>query len=229
VATAVELAEETVEDLANLSISELVTRLEAATTTRDRGSYNALLANKFTDEGYIITLGAGNDFQILNGESPVNLEISAENLGAIMVLMSMDQADIDNDVLDENIPNNIFDGVVRRYEFRNTNDNELWTAQDFIVDAVRTTSEVEANKTTCIGQIDAKIVELRNELEADGLNENQKSEIRRLIQKLEVAKIFVRDQNIFSRDSLVIAQYVGETHRDIAHLLGTTADAQRRR
>jgi len=73
-----------------------------------------------------------------------------------MVLMSMDQSDIDNDVLDENIPNNIFDGVVRRFEFRN-NGGDLWTAQDFIADTVRTSSEVEANKTLCIGQIDTKI------------------------------------------------------------------------
>lgn len=81
-----------------------------------------------------------------------------------MVLMSMDQSDIDNDILDENIPNNIFDGVVRRYDFKNTTNNSPWTAQDFIVDTIRTADEVEANKTLCISQIDAKIVELQASL-----------------------------------------------------------------
>lgn len=227
VAAATEAAQAAIDELANLSVEELIVRLEAATTLRDKGSYTALLANRFRDAGYIIRLWEDNSFQIFDGETLVNLEISEENLGAIMVLMSISQEDINGDVLDENIPNNIFDGVVVRYDFQNS-AGDAWTAQDFIVDDVRIASDVETNKRTCIAQIDAKISELQAELESESLNESQKALLRERIQELEVAKVFVRDRNIFARQSLEIAQYVGGAERDIARLLGNTLEEQRR-
>jgi len=223
--TAIDRVQEQFDKINELSTDEAISRLSEATELSDRSSYISLLSYRFKTEGYIIRPNTSNDLKIYNASgSEVSLDISQENIGAIMILMASTNEDIVANRLDRNIWNNIFDTIIEEFEFKREN-GEAWKAQDFISDDVRTEADVSSNKTACISQIEEKITELTNSLNESTTTDAQKTSIRAWIQKLEVAKIFVQDQSVLSDNSLQIAHNVAAARNEVARMFGSTPES----
>jgi len=221
VQTSITKVQEEFDKFNKMPTEEVIQKLSNTTEVDSRSPYISLLAHRFKNEWYIISPNDNNEFQILDSKnSVIQLNISQENIGAIMILMASTNQDIVADRLEKNIGNNIFDTVVKEFEFKRENW-EVWKAQDFVTDDVRTDSDVEKNKAACTSQISKKITELKNSLSLTTTTDTQKQEIRVWIQKLEIAKIFVNDQSIIADNSLQIAHNISSVRSEVARMFGS--------
>ena len=138
----------------------------------------------------------------------------------MLILLATDGEDIFNrDMLKENIANNVFDYVVAELDLESPN-NTPWQAGDFEVSPLKTQSEVDANKSLCISQLQAEINKLRATNNESSTNKSQKQSNILMIQKLEIAKIFVDDKSRLSDSSLEFARSLTNDREEIARALG---------
>jgi hypothetical protein len=102
---------------------------------------------------------------------------------------------------DKNIPNNVFDQVVKHYKFLNLNNEEWNVENDFHVkpNSVMTPELAQKNIDIFTQQVDDQISILKDEIKkAPVTTENNLKEI----QKLEIAKAEAKNNNIFKVQSL---------------------------
>jgi hypothetical protein len=141
--------------------------------------------------------------------------------------MATTNEDIIVNSLESNISNNIFDSVVEKFDFKRNSSN-LWKAQDFISDDIRNEVDVTSNKTKCAEQINKKIQKLSSSLALEDTTDSQKAEIRMWIQKLGVAKIFVTNPTVMSKNSLQIASNIASARNEVARMFGSNPSEWRK-
>jgi len=216
----VEQVVQAVEQLQRLTDEELLSRLETVNewlprTAQEKRNYITEFSRRFTARHIIVRVDENNVHRLVDHTgASIDIWLSDVDIQAIMLLLSIRDTHVneDRELLSENIANNIFDSVVAQYDFKN--GNRHWRAQDFIVSwTILTQTEVDANKTQCISQINTKIWELEQTL-SQAQNDIDRRNIRTQIQRLEIAYMYVRSQNTaFSWDALAIARNIMQDQR----------------
>lgn len=210
------------------SDTELLTKLKEANTDlpekrNDKRLILAEFTRRFREHKFIIrTQKVNNRFiiQDLAGKT-INMAIPQQDLQIIMVLLSSTAEErLEKKIFQENIPNNVLDSVVKKFELKKENGDQ-WKGSDFDSDGtVVTQKEAEENKTLCLNDIDTEILKLEGKNKEKDTTDSQKEENRLWIQKLEVAKLFVRDKSVFSTDSLDFTRDMIQDEVGVAALAG---------
>lgn len=225
--TVIETTTQALEELQGITDNELIRRLNEANNhlpqrNREKRSFISEFARRFNQRHIIVRVDENNVHRLVDHEGTIiDIWISDVDLQAIMILLSVRSSNIEDDreAFSENIANNIFDSVIETYNLKN--GNRHWRAQDFIASwGIITQAEVEENKQSAISQINGQIIELEEALwsaQAD----IDRSNLRTQIQRLEIARMFVRNQNwAFSGESLSIAQSISEDTNNLIQALG---------
>jgi hypothetical protein len=227
---AVEAVVAEIDRIQSLSDAELLAALQEANENQpdklsDKRAYIAEFVRRYKEAWNSVVPDSSNRYTLvdISGNS-INTTLWQQDLQSMMVLLATSGDDIFNrDLLKENIANNMFDHVVKTYDFKKSN-GRTWQWTDFVSDSVRTEDQVQENKTACVWQIDAKIQELREKNKLPTTTDDQKKVNILAIQKLEIAKIFVVDQTRLSEGALVIARSITENRVEIARALGTSEE-----
>ena len=206
-----------------LSDEEVVIKLQEASKNlpeelNDKRCYIAELARRVRTKGLIIQIDSLNKLHFVNaknekvnflgGDVSPDVSISQENFQALMIILSLsDEEAIDNaSLLTANIPNSIFDAVVAEFKLEKSIGTP-WKAQDFEFDgSITTEDEAIANKKKCVEGIDAEIEKLQAANIAPATNAPQKKGNLVRIQKLTIARQFVKDRTVFSNTALAFVR-----------------------
>ncbi len=224
----IDIAEKSIEDLKNLSDADLLKKLnksdadfkkavsewERQESAKEKRCYLTEFARRFLERDWIVE----SSFDVYNTEwETVTTGISQTDLQSIMVLNASTWKEVnDRSIFEKNVANNIFDTTIAKFDLKNPNGKK-WIAQDFVADGkIIKQEEADKNKSICIDDIEKQIGKLQEENKNTTVWKKETNLI--WIQKLEVAKVFVTDQEQIATESLEFAQSVVRDTNNIVRL-----------